>query len=421
MWRIPLILLLCLSCHAATTNTAAGVDINSVSNALVLCAAGDTVAIPAGAANWAQTLWVKTAVSIIGAGTNSTIITNSSTGGAWLDLGAGNPPLVQFSLTNGGWCRFSGVQVQANSKTGIRIHGTGGKVTYFRIDHCQFISPNVAILWCDGSLGGPFNGLMDNCYATNYGMVLNSYQWSGYNWTNTSPPFWGIGSTNGVIIESCVFTNQNNGGNAQISSSYGNAYVFRHNIMGSVWGDGFDAHGNYNCLQNPANPESWGTCWVEIYGNQFSGPAGRMAMMRGGTCLIYSNSITGGVGDSMQVVLEEEETYEFGLAAGCQDPPGTWPYCEQITNSFFWGNTLNGSANTNVILDNLTTAANPNAILEGRDYWTHAPNATNVLVAYAPLAFPHPRITLEDGPLGPVFPPGTLNVSTLNVGTVKRP
>ena len=79
-FRLLLLLVLILSpsrLHAATI-VAGGVDYNSVLAAVGQANTGDTVLIPAGTATWSQTLAINKVIKLIGAGTNNTIINNSS-------------------------------------------------------------------------------------------------------------------------------------------------------------------------------------------------------------------------------------------------------------------------------------------------------------------------------------------------------
>lgn len=448
MWRAPLILLLCWSCRGAT-NTAATASLLDVSNALQACVAGDTVIIPPGSNLWTQSLSVRTPVAIIGSGTNSTIITNQSAGNVGTLYSYAQPGAFQFELTNGGSFRLSGLQIYndpAGTRNNIIVHGkTPAKVVSFRIDHCYLRFADQSVLYCDGDGGTPFAGVLDNCTILNARYWINGYVQGAYWWTNAltgSPPYWGLGTTNCVVWENNYITWDQTwaDNNNPVSSSYGFCYVIRHNFITNGFNgnfkQGFDAHGNYKCQPVPTDSDSSGTVFVEIYANKFwrmqpdLGGEG-LAGMRGGTCLIYSNDVytAAGMGvttgDEADIALEEEETYD--PIPGQKLPlPGTWPYWQQITNSFFWSNTLNGVLVYRAFEDAATSNAClaggvGDAILLDRDFFNRPISGTDAIKNYLPLAFPHPLAQFQDGPLGPVFPPGTLNVSTLNVGTVKRP
>src|SRR5574343_665084 len=75
---LSIALLLLANSARAATNTAATVARADVLTAYNACANGDTLEIPAGAASWSSAITVAKAIRIIGAGTNSTIITNAA-------------------------------------------------------------------------------------------------------------------------------------------------------------------------------------------------------------------------------------------------------------------------------------------------------------------------------------------------------
>jgi hypothetical protein len=123
------------------------------------------------------------------------------------------------------------------------------------------------------------------------------------------------------------------------------------------------------------------------------------------------------------IVIMEEETYpgsDLDGASGCGAANTTWPKHDQITNSFFWGNTFNGAEYNYPVQNGLMPSG---YFKEGRDYWRHPPNSTNVLKDYVPLVYPHPLVTAQDLPTNsPIMKasPSSLNFGNVVIGTTAQ-
>jgi len=126
----------------------------------------------------------------------------------------------------------------------------------------------------------------------------------------------------------------------------------------------FDVHGNQNYYDGTGDFR--GQPIVEVYENTFDYQKSyRVLYFRGGSILCYNNAFTY-VTSSTEIVLSEEEGWQ---AAFFSPLDGAWAAEDQIMNSFFWGNTRNGSA-AGIHLQN---GADSTFIQEDRDYFLHAP------------------------------------------------
>jgi hypothetical protein len=118
----------------------------------------------------------------------------------------------------------------------------------------------------------------------------------------------------------------------------------------------------------------------------------RFSNFRGGTVFVYENALIYNTGSyPVAFDLTDEESWQTLLFTPLRT---NWPALDQIQNSFFWANTLNGSPITQISLGNPNDAT---FIKENRDYWMHEPTVTNVYYGYRPLIYPHPRVTADDG------------------------
>jgi hypothetical protein len=414
------------------TITATNASLSAVQAAVNSAAAGDTVNVPAGGAIWAGALRISKGINLIGAGTNATFITNGVSGAY----------LINATLTNGTAFRISGFYFDHNWSSGgggINVVAKVYQPFYndvngFRIDHCVFAR-------CYYNYGGAANrpiqlsgrtwGVIDHCRFTDNVISIST---EGCPWSpSTYPsgpngdldlaympaPYYRLGSTNTVVVEDCLFSTTANMGSPYVfvlmDSRWTATYVFRYNKVSDSYGYLSD------CLDLHGNQDGHGAICAEIYNNtiQASSSMWRLCHLRGGTCLVFSNTITGA--GAANIEMNEEETYRTDLACtGCYPIFGpvnlTYPKHDQITNSFFWANLLNGSP-VNPTENPGMAAAAPGWFREGRDYWTHAPNSTNALMNYKPLVYPHPLVT-GVGQTNPVILSTSFNAAD---GTITSP
>jgi hypothetical protein len=378
-WAKFLVLWMPLFSLQAATNTAVDVSYGAVFAAIAASADGDTVTLPAGNAIWNSTMQITKAITFAGSGTNATVI--SGKGGTILNvlLPADKPVRISGICFN---------NARGSTQPTLILNS---KLTAFRVDHCWFTFGKRAIKpdgWC--------YGVVDHCTFHNCDIAVGPVGDDDFAWERPVEP----GSTNCVCIEDNIFFFDNLSPqvlNEQVYHQEGTRTIIRHNIFdGSGYTAGnssfIDAHGNINYYTGNPNTDLRGTILVECYSNVFHAYQGfQLTGFRGGTLFVFGNSLMCDTTTPIAFGVTEEEGWQTLLF----NPLRTnWPGQDQITNSYFWDNTLNGLPVADV---NVSNTNDFTFIKQGRDYWMHAPNATNVYYPYTPLQYPHPLIT---GPTG---------------------
>ena len=317
----------------ASTRTAASAAYSDVASAVAGAADGDTVVIPAGTATWSSTLNVGSkGISIIGAGTGSTIINNA----------AGK--LIQWSNTNSKFVRLSGIRFN-NSDNQTPIVAVAGPATKVRVDHCYFNKGDCAIgtnYW-PGSVGsGPVYGVADHCTFVNMKRAYFAMDcritdsaigppgnYDGATaWTEPIQP----GSDKMMYFEDNQFTWDNNltDANAQggLYGQYGGKACFRYNILTGMDGC-VDAHGD---------SPSTSTIYYEVYNNTFNHGnhlgQGEAMWQRGGQWIVHDNTFN----YPYTSVIHMSVYWTSDTAA------------HRVKNTYFWGNTANGNSNQGSII-----------------------------------------------------------------------
>lgn len=371
----------------AATRTAASASYSDVSAAIAASVDGDTVKIPAGSVTWTTTLNLNKAIMLIGAGTSSTIFNGNGGTMMTISLPADKP------------VRVSGIHFN-NSRTttvptlilaGKTYSGSGTALTSFRIDHCKFsygkraVNPNG---WC--------YGVIDHNTFVNCDIAVGLSGDDNAAWSRPIQP----GSANTVCIEDNTFLIDNNitgEPNEQIYHQEGTRTTIRNNTFdGHSYTAGnslfFDCHGNQGYNTGNDKTDFRGTILVEFYNNNLRAyKTYRMLYIRAGTIFAYNNAMTCDTGTPAAFALSEEESWQTQFF----NPLRTaWPAQDQVTESFFWANTMNGKAVTACTLWNANDAT---FIQQGRDYWMSAPIATSKYASYKALVYPHPIVTAQDG------------------------
>lgn len=414
------ILLVAASLSAfAATHPAADASLSAVTSAYNLCSDGDTLTIPADSKTWSSGLTVSKAIWIVGAGSNSTIITSS--GG--ITIFSLNPPSGKLTRLSG--IRFNLVNWSVCYPIDVRPSG----IT--RIDHCWFDHGYSCATYTANS--GACYGVIDHCSFINADI---SIQMNG-NWRTWLDPI-AAGTTNCLVIEDNVFfkSGASDGDDQEsVMSGHGVRFVVRHNTfdgrtyLGTYYP--YEHHGDGNC-GNPAH-----SCWgddnwtagppiVELYCNQFlgGGTLNRVMNLRGGSILCYSNTAT--VTDGTRDMMQMTQDFASPNYASTDRQRTNWTGLNQICNSFFWENYENGVLQAPVYnSDPDLVGWLHHLIKQDRDFYLHAPDSnsgivtwsdhpgyadatytTNVAQAYYPytaLAYPHPLVTFMDG--GSTNPP----------------
>lgn len=353
---------------------------------------GDTVVFPSGTVDLSRRQVVNSSINASVVWTNAvtlrftapTLIRNAITN---------VPSVVNYCFrfqapSNAGISRITGATFSGN-RTGSAISIGANQV--MRVDHCNFVDiyGRGVFYW-----GYKAYGVVDHCSFTNNRIAVETDGGESASWRDPVD----LGTTNGVVIEDCTFFNDSSGVPVDqlFYNGQGTRVLFRYNVVRStstnnVWF--WDSHGNTRYL--PA--EARGTISTILENNTvdiYKCP--KLISIRGGTCIIASNSLSVTT-SSQPIVLTEEEGWSTSLFPTLIT---NWPAQDQITNSWIVNNTYKGAAVTNVFLNN--SATDIIFIQENRDYWiSRSPPPASI---YVPLAYPHPLVSAQDGAKVPARP-----------------
>lgn len=411
---------------------------SAVNAAISGASTGDTVSLTcSGTQTWTATVTIPSNKGItlqVEGGTNTpkasanfplTIVGSSGITIVKMLIGPNNP----VSRVTGFKFRNSGT-----SNPAIQIDGQGtgtDSLGSFRFDNNYLDGLSGEVIVGVWARQGPLFGLIDNNTLLNvyrasdpaYGpyavQVWNWWHPAGTNqcwgcdgWTSGD---FAYGTARTVFIEDNLFKQTSAAAGHMrhyISSELGARYVSRYNEFQNNYGDRnadlHDAHGL--CL---VNSNGAGARGGEIYGNTISGGDYYRAMqLRGGSWLVYDNTITPGAGNPI-----EFDEYRAKTPSQCSTsnnlapvmppwpvPPGaTWsatapwvatvsdasryPLPQQIFNTYVWNNR---NASTGALINPAAGSSLEGAYIQNnRDYFasTSKPAA---LGSYAAYQYPHP-------------------------------
>jgi len=390
MIRICIVLLLSLSSAHAAVIEAASSSYADVNTAVGTASNGDTVIIPAGNSTWTSMLDIPVGITVQGAGVANTQITASGLTG----------PVLSFDMSGvTAYCRLT--QLRFSGPTSyplVELDGSGtDKQITFRIDNCFFKGGKRAINPVGWTLGVIDNNTFSNC---NIAVGFDGDRDNA--WARTIE----AGAGDSVYIEDNVFVlddNVSTDPNEQIYHASGCRSVTRYNAFDSTAMTGYssviyDTHGNWP-LSSPVDPDDENADYyrgqpiVEVYGNTIDiHHSYRYFNLRGGSMIIYSNTLTyASGGKPTQFELTEEESWQTVHFSPLRS---AWPASDQVSNTFFWANTINAGAAV-PSLGHPAESQDALFIHENRDYWLQAPNATNgspagVYSNYTAYTYPHP-------------------------------
>jgi hypothetical protein len=353
------IVLLPVTVWAATRN-AASCSYVDVSSAVAASADGDIVSIPAGAATWSSTLVVTKAITLQGAGSLSTVLTASNP--------TSTTPMIELSPGSDKKQRVTGIGFVGGRA--INIDGSINNsycLTQFRIDHCSVSNTRADGFWCSGWL----EGLIDHNSFLNAQRCVIMVGDNNYAWARPIA----AGTSHALFIEDNSFvTNNSISGGApmdhQIYHQSGGRTVIRHNTFdGSAFTAGdyyaIDSHGNFPYVAGTGYAR--GQPIIEVYNNTYKfSTSFCVTQFRGGSVLMHDDAFTSSSIGAWVQLWDEESTYSF-WSGGVRT---AWPAQDQVNNSFFWNNTVNGSPTTDV---SLNSPADATFIQKDRDYFMHAP------------------------------------------------
>lgn len=314
----------------------------------------------------------------------------------------------------------------------IQINGSG--VDCYRLSNLKFNhSTGGAIAWIsdnnDRNGEGPY-GCIDHCEVVSTGAN------SGYGFyvkQNNHSGAWGApmtwGTKKAVYIEDCNFVADTLvTGSPCLDANQGARIVFRHNTLTNVC---TGTHGSEPQTGDPVS-ETNGVQSVEMMNNIFDYGSQNLSwtlLMRGGTCVYFSNSIYGtGVGssgvlqldyyraipangtclyDRTNVATQYVGTHQPGcgsvVSAG-QDP--MFPTCKWgSVPVYYWSNTVA------IPIVNLPVNVRPaDWIVMGRDFFTNQP-----MPGYTPYTYPHPLAGGSEPTGGGGSTATTVNTVRLNI------
>ncbi len=386
IWTLVLLFLLVAASSFADTRTAASCNAAAVQTAVNNAASGDIVVVPAGNCAWptAVSLPAGMDLTLQGAGVGVTTIDGTSAGTS-VFVGVGNRRVTGFTFTCG--------QIQIDGDNWRIDHNTftcgtfdnGIYVVGFRpqaspkglIDHNSFMNRRVLVA------GYPGVSLAELSRTTQWFDAL------------------ALGTAEAVYVEdntftATIFTNA-------IDCNYGGRYVFRHNSVTDTY---LEAH---SIQQTNRACRKW-----EIYENtiaQVNYPVYRSMFIRGGTGVVFNNTVTGAFGERTIALDNSRSATSAGtvfnvcdghqLWDGNADTTG-WPCLDQIGRggdssifnatpppypvqrlepAYFWNNTIDGVLQ-GVSVDNGSSIH----IHADRDYFVNKGSKPG----YIPYQYPHP-------------------------------
>lgn len=380
---------------------------------------GDTINVPAGNLTWTNTVHMGAkAISIIGAGSSSTIITNLAPGGAIFDsFGAGNTLL-----------RWSGIKVIGyhNMLGSIEVVGPASKL---RVDHCIFDQGDFAIgTNHDGPYKGtgPVWGCVDNCQFINMKRPIFPFDVRVGEGTPPAPhagaaawneflanPTSYFGSTKTMVYEDCQFiwNSSNTECNSQgmlYGQNGGSACVRKSSTLGTDLK--IDAHGD-------SIGQYFSTLFYEVYDMIFNGPLVSPTLVCApdppGTATGY---YAGHQGVQMFLRGGRHVMHDLTFASGGSYPTTlTIYFCNdmvshRVQGSYFWGYQFGAQTTMSNMVSVVEHATGCDAsstyshdhIRLGTEYFLAAPQQGQVLYPYSPLQYPHP-LRQGDNPTDPIL------------------
>lgn len=372
---------------ASPTWTAANTSFTEVSACVTAASTGDTINIPAGSSTWTSKITLTKSVNLIGAGPDSTIITDNVSGGGILHLQSAT-----------GTVRISNFQV-----TGT-LGGFNGTI---RVDRNDTRVDNMKFTLTNGRHALRVFGHYSNVVFDHNDFGSGS---RGININGTVAAYWDTAAAYAPGTAQCIYAEDNifRARNAEvIDVQQGGCYVARYNQI--VDGGNFTMHGA------DSGDRSGG--YAEIYENIFTNPGAQVSFattFRGGNQIIYNNTFTGLYTSVLNVrnyrsCFTENTALVFHannqndcqhnsvnpLDGDFSPEDNGWPCKDQIGRgpnqsskpSYEWNNLRNGAA-ADWAIENLGGCSNPSTldhIQLGRDLF----NDTE-MPGYTAYTYPHP-------------------------------
>ena len=372
---------------------------------------GDIISIPACAeTTWATTLTITKHITLQGAGKTATFIKHDVDAEA-IHL----HPTAEVEAPN--VIRITGMSFNkvssSASRHAILIVGPTNNsfaLTRVRIDNNAFVRGSRAVF-----LTGYTYGLIDANVFTNCDIAVAPQGDYDYAWTR-----WGTdqsaGTATATFIENNLFIlTETAGMDEQIYHQSGAKSVVRFNTFDATETNDiaffYDSHGNWGGVDRL---DYRGQPLIEVYNNKIDLYSGTQGLyIRGGSAIVFRNAMTTTTAFTANrfILLTDEESWTSGGPFGAPPAPATeWPTEDQINNSFFWDNTVNGTGVTGITLNSADTdvlfielsrdyfLAAPGASGGSESYTTRTNNMTfsaegaNAYYPYTPYTCPHPLV-----------------------------
>ena len=339
----------------------------------------DTIVFPAcadGDCVWTSYLSIEKPVTIMGAADHGTKLTASGT------LADGFFYINGFTVGESDLVRITGFEfnlVSFVAGSGITVENMSGN--NIRVDNNIFHHGNGQIFFLHSM------GLIDNNYFYNGNIDISfsagDRAKQDASWADLTP-----GTVNALFIEDnhfilngdygATFTNEN------VGTFGGGKLVIRYNnfdstdspfgqdqqitpIMTHGSASGGGTAGGY--WQIDPDLHRRGQALVEIYNNVMVGDRISYPItLRGSSNLVYNNSMTDDYFEAPKIYMREEE---YGTYSNWPVMRVDYPAEDQVHNSFFWNNTMDGvpQSATSFVMSPDATAG----IVKDRDFFEHAP------------------------------------------------
>jgi len=302
---------------------------------------GDTIRVPEGNCVWDSQLTITKGISLIGAGTGSTVITGTyaPTISGGIIYGAENNYLIKIIPTIDDLIRISGFTIKTDNSWGILYynptHSPPTDFTNVRLDHLNITSTGAMYTF---NRYGFAHGVMDNCII--YGRMSLG---GNYNLWEHAPGY-EFGTDSNFYIEDSTWypTCPSQMCNPQAGDGAGR-FAFRYNtiILDSYHGYSplIDMHGNQGF-----QGAGFG---AELYGNQVIGDLSLFFDQRSGKAIVFNNDVTG----TAATRIREEHLDSDGPGPGF-NPDNGQPY--HPSSSYYWSNYQAGSAMNVILSDELS-------------------------------------------------------------------